>query len=194
MFVRVTRVTACVPCVPCVSRLPPVSFYRYRYCSVPVCPGSPRCLSLPVPVLFCTGTFTGVSRLPPVSLNRYRYCTGCVSRLPPVSLNLVPRCLFTGTGVLSVVEIWSYSTVQSRLPPVSFYRYSTEVGSGPALRMLSRPRFRLSRGRAGVSLGLDGCEVCLCVPCARVRPRVPCVSRVCPGSPRCHFTGTVQYR
>ena len=40
----------------------------------------------------------------------------------------------------------------------------------------------------GVSLGLDGCEVCLCVPCARVRPRVPCVSRVCPGSPRCLFT------
>ena len=51
-------------------------------------------------------------------------------------------------------------------------------------------RFRPSRSRAGVSLGLDGCEVCLCVPCARVRPRVPCVSRVCPGSPRCLFTGT----
>ena len=49
-----------------------------------------------------------------------------------------------------------------------------------------------SRGRAGVSLGLDGCEVCLCDPCARVRPCVPCVSRVgvCPGSPRCLFTGT----
>ena len=26
-------------------------------------------------------------------------------------------------------------------------------------------------------------------PCARVRPCVPCVSRVCPGSPRCLFTG-----
>jgi hypothetical protein len=24
-----------------------------------------------------------------------------------------------------------------------------------------------------------------------VRPRVPCVSRVCPGSPRCLFTGTL---
>ena len=40
------------------------------------------------------------------------------------------------------------------------------VGSGPAavlqglfLRLLSRPRFRPSRARAGVSLGLDGCEV-----------------------------------
>ena len=24
------RVRPCVPCVPCVSRLPPVSFYRYK--------------------------------------------------------------------------------------------------------------------------------------------------------------------
>ena len=32
-------------------------------------------------------------------------------------------------------------------------------------------------------VGLDGCEVRLCDPCARV-------SRVCPGSPRCLFTGT----
>ena len=43
-------------------------------------------------------------------------------------------------------------------------------------------------GRAGecrCSLGLDGCEVRLCDPCARVHPCVPCVSRVCPGSPRC---------
>ena len=30
-------------------------------------------------------------------------------------------------------------------------------------------------------VGLDGCEVRLCDPCARV-------SRVCPGSPRCLFT------
>ena len=64
--------------------------------------------------------------------------------------------------------------------------------SAPGLRMLSRPRFRPScgragvfrfrpsRGRAGVSLGLDGCEVCLCDPCARVRPCVPFVSRACP--------------
>ena len=48
-------------------------------------------------------------------------------------------------------------------------------------------RFRLSRGRAGVSLGLDACEVRLCPPCVRV---CACVSRVCPGSPRCLFTGT----
>ena len=43
--------------------------------------------------------------------------------------------------------------------------------------------------RAGLSLGFDGCEVRLCDPCARVRPCVPCVSRVCPGSPRYLFTG-----
>jgi len=34
-----------------------------------------------------------------------------------------------------------------------------------------------------VLASLDGCEVRLCDPCALVRPRVPCVSRVCPGSP-----------
>jgi len=38
-------------------------------------------------------------------------------------------------------------------------------------------------------VGLDGCEVRLRGPCAFVRPRVPCVSRECPGSPRCLFTG-----
>ena len=54
------------------------------------------------------------------------------------------------------------------------------------LRLLIRPRFRPSqRGRAGVSLGLDGCEVRLCDLCVRV---CACVSLVCPGSPRCLFT------
>ena len=42
-----------------------------------------------------------------------------------------------------------------------------------------------------VLVGLDGCEVLLCDPCARLRPCAPWVSRVCPGSglPRCLFTG-----
>ena len=40
----------------------------------------------------------------------------------------------------------------------------------------SAARFRPSRGRAGVSLGLDGCEVRLCDPCVRV---CACVSREC---------------
>ena len=154
------------PCDPC-DRVSRVSL---------VCPGSPRCLSLPVPVLFFTGTFTGVSRLPPVSLNRYRYCTGCVSRLPPVSLNLVPRCLFTGIGVLSVVEIWSYSTVpvQSRLPPVSFYRYST-VGCARAWGWL-----RECGGR-GVCVRVNVRCVWL-RSCAAVLRVIVCLSSLCVGS------------
>jgi len=39
-------------------------------------------------------------------------------------------------------------------------------------------------------VGLDGCEVRLCGPCAFVRPRVPCVSRL---PPRCLFTATYRY-
>ena len=63
------------------------------------------------------------------------------------------------------------------------------------LRLLSRPRIRSSSrpatrsGRAGVLVGVDGCEVRLCDPCACVRPCVPCVTRL-PPVPRCLFTGT----
>ena len=73
------------------------------------------------------------------------------------------------------------------------------------LRLLSRPRIRSfgsgaaavepaadsvvgsSRGRAGILAGLDGCEVRLCLPSARVRLCVPCVSRLPPVT----GTGTV---
>ena len=50
------------------------------------------------------------------------------------------------------------------------------------MRLLSRPRFRPSRGRAGVSLDLDGCE-------ARLGGggKPVCV----PATPGCLFTGTV---
>ena len=51
------------------------------------------------------------------------------------------------------------------------------AGTVVPVNMLSRPRFRSSRGRA-VGVWKDGCEVRLCDPCARVRPCVPCVSRV----------------
>ena len=37
-----------------------------------------------------------------------------------------------------------------------------------------------------VGVCFDGCEVRRCDPCALVRPRVPCVSRVCPVSVRNH--------
>ena len=49
-----------------------------------------------------------------------------------------------------------------------------------AVDVLSRPRIRSSRGRAGVLVGMDGCEVRLTVIRVPVRARV---SRVCPGSP-----------
>jgi hypothetical protein len=60
------------------------------------------------------------------------------------------------------------------------------VGSGAAaVVLLSRPRFRsvVRVVRVGALEGWDSCEVRLCDPCARVRQCVPCVSRVCPGSP-----------
>ena len=61
--------------------------------------------------------------------------------------------------------------------------------------LLSRPRGAVGSGPAAVEsaavsavaltcgcvlVSLDGCEVRRCDPCALVRPRVPCVSRVCP--------------
>ena len=52
-------------------------------------------------------------------------------------------------------------------PSESFYRYQY-FGATGRRAALSRPRIRSSRGRAGVSVGLDGCEVRLCDPCARV--------------------------
>jgi hypothetical protein len=61
------------------------------------------------------------------------------------------------------------------------------------LRLLSRPRFRsradVTCGLCVLLVGLDGCEVRLCGPCAFVRPRVPCVPCVS-RLPRCLFTGT----
>ena len=60
--------------------------------------------------------------------------------------------------------------------------------SAKNITSMSRPRFariRSSRCRAGVLVGLDGCEVRLCDPCARVRPFVPwCLP---PGTPGCVF-------
>ena len=51
----------------------------------------------------------------------------------------------------------------------------------PGLRLLSHTDTVI----AGVLVGVDGFEVRLCDPCARVRPCVPCVS------PRCLFTRKV---
>ena len=81
----------------------------------------------------------------------------------------------------------------------------------PGLRLLiDRPRIRGRRAvvRVVALVGWVGCEVRLCDPCARVVPPPPASfyriftgipslppvsfyrSRVCPGSPRCLFTGT----
>ena len=64
--------------------------------------------------------------------------------------------------------------------------------------LLSRPRGAFGSGAAavepaadsvvarscvGVLAGMDGCEVRLCLPCARERPCVPCVSRHVPAPP-----------
>ena len=79
----------------------------------------------------------------------------------------------------------------------SKYRYPSEsaagrVGSGPAAVHAAVESAAVSAvaWSCGCVVGFGcGCEVRLCDPCARVRPCVPCVSRVCPGSPRCLFTG-----
>ena len=66
------------------------------------------------------------------------------------------------------------------LHPLGCARVSVPRTTVPAVARAAVPvASLLSRGW----VGLDGCEVRLCDPCARV-------SRVCPGSPRSLFTGT----
>ena len=83
-------------------------------------------------------------------------CPVCVPAPPGIFLPTFYRCV-------------------SRLPspPRSLFTDTSTSGR----RLLSRPRIRSSRGRAGVSVGLYGCEVRLCDPCARV------VSRGVPAPP-----------
>ena len=103
----------------------------------------------------------------------------CLSRLPCVSA-FVGRdgCVRDGCEV-RLRDLCVRVSRVSLVMCVLAYRYCT--GS-------------CGRAGAGVLVGLDGCEVLLCDPCARARPFVPCVwSRL----PRCLFTGTgspVQYR
>ena len=97
-------------------------------------------------------------------------CPVCVPAPPGIFLPTFYRCV-------------------SRLPspPRSLFTDTSTSGR----RLLSRPRIRSSRGRAGVSVGLYGCEVRLCDPCARV------VSRGVPAPPvsfyRYFFSIFVQY-
>ena len=60
------------------------------------------------------------------------------------------------------------------------------AGAGSIRKLCKAQRGAASGARgAGVLVGLDGCEVLLCHPCAQVRPCVPCLSRL----PRCLVTG-----
>ena len=79
--------------------------------------------------------------------------------------------------------------VQYRLPVT----VRTTPGLRLFLRLLSRSRFRPSRGRCGCVVGF-GWMVVRFVRVIRVPAcaRVSRVSRVCPGSPRCLFTGPVR--
>ena len=57
------------------------------------------------------------------------------------------------------------------------------VDSGPAaLESAAASVVALTCGLSVLLVGLDACEVRLCGPCAFVRPRVPCVSRLPPVS------------
>ena len=134
-------------------------------------------------------------------LNRTR-----IGRIAP--LLLYRRAESTAGTVGSTCSV-PYSTVplsryMSRLPPVSFYRY-TRLRAGAGRRsgsgwrqgrvrrgrpLLSRPRGAVDSGLAAVLvavesvvvfvrvcrwLWVDGSEVRPCDPCARARPCVPCV-------------------
>ena len=93
----------------------------------------------------------------------------------------------------------------SRLPPVSFYRrtgtvlsqWRGAVDSGPAAVLAAVESVAVSAvaRSCGCVVGF-GWLVVRFVRVIRVLAcaRVSCVSRVCPGSPRCLFTGTVHTR
>ena len=121
---------------------------------------------------------------------------------PSISVGLEGRiCDYVSRLPRSFFDLWfrlkrlepSFVPVQSRLHPVSFYRYSpvnSPVVPGRLfLRLLSRCVGRGFGRRVVVRVcrwvWVDGCEVRPCDPCARVRPCVPCVPCVslCPGSP-----------
>ena len=75
------------------------------------------------------------------------------------------------------------------------FRVGRGERSAPRLRLLSRPRFRPSRGRAvcrWVWNMVVRTEVRLCDPCARVRPCVPCVSKLARDGP-CKLMSTSSY-
>jgi hypothetical protein len=126
-----------------------------------------------------TGT-VHVSRLCPgspgdryVSFYRYRYRYRCF-RVCPGS----PRCLFTGTGQFFLPVPVQYCTGCPGSPGV----FLPVPGTGSVLTC----------GVSGVGCWWVSMVVrFVCVVCVPLCVRVFRVSRVCPGSPRCLFTGSV---
>ena len=138
----------------------------------------PRPLRMPVSASHVSSSCSGALAAPPAVLGPLHICRA--------RLHFADR-LRAGAGRRSGSG-WRQGQVRWGRPLLS--RPRGAVGSGPAavLAAVESAGFWPSRGRAGVSLSLDGCEVRLCDPCVRV---CACVSRVCPGSPRCLLTGTV---
>ena len=140
-----------------------------------------------------------VSRLPPVSLNRYRYNLPTEARL----------------FCMTVSSTGTVRTCRARLHFADRLRAGAGRRSGSGWRqgrvrrgrpLLSPPRGAVDSGLAAVLAAVESVAVFVrvCVfgfgwmvvrfvrvirvpACARVSR----VSRVCPGSPRCLFTGTV---
>ncbi len=163
------------------------------------CPVCPACVPAP------PGVFLPVvcPRVP---------CVPCVSRLQPVSFYRYP---VPGTGtvpVSSITRAHIHTPEDTGIRATFFLTglFRLQFHTGPGLRPLSRPLIRSSRGRSGAVVGWDGCEVRLCVRVPVCVPAPPgvflpvcpvCVPAppgvflpvpgygVCPGSPRCLFTG-----
>jgi hypothetical protein len=156
-----------------------------------------------VPVRTAPGTDVALSFFcvpaPPVSFYQYSTGTGCGVFLPVAFLvrprvpcvpcvSRLPRCLFT--GILGA-SFSGYSGGRQR--------FVVDAGGWEVERVRTRlhfaDRFRAGAGRRSVwsvCLCASACSVCLvCVPAPPgVFLPVP-VARVCPGSPRCLFTGSV---
>jgi len=163
-----------VPCVPCVSRLPPVSFYRY--CTVRVfrvsreCPGSPRCL------------FTGtVPRAYRGFRPHRRPLRVCRTRLHFADRLRAGAGRRSGSGRRQGRVCWGRPLLSRPRGAVGFGLAAVESAAASVVALTSDVR--------GVCCWWVWLVVrFVCVPlCVRVFR----VSRVCPGSPRCLFTGTV---
>ena len=89
-----------------------------------------------------------------------------------------------------------FNTTRAHTPDPQARSFHTQGALGlERLGVVPDTHRNLSCGCVGGFGSLDGCEVRLCDPCARVNVNTtdattrvrPGVSRVCPGSPRCLF-------